>query len=67
MAREPFAARLICIWTGALFWLLFKGGKGGFQQQLARQYEGRNFWTGFIVQLALLALFIFLVIKARQH
>ena len=62
MAREPFAARLTCIWIGAAIFFICKGFKGGIQNQLESKYDNRNFWTGYVFSLLLLGGIIYLVI-----
>lgn len=58
MAREPFSARLTCIWAGAFFFFMLTGFRGGIRKQLNTGYENRNFWAGYLLSLLLLTTII---------
>jgi hypothetical protein len=57
MAKEPFASKLTSIWIGAFFFWMIKGFRGKYEEQLVKELESRNVWTGYFISL----LFIFLV------
>ncbi len=59
MAREPFSARLSCIWIGAFFFFILAGFRGGIRKQLNTAFENRNFWIGYLLSLMFLATFIY--------
>ncbi len=64
MAREPFAARLTCIWIGALFFFMIRGFSGKFSDQLRKEKESKNLWTGYLITLlALVAVIYFVFVK----
>ncbi|WP_262921813.1 hypothetical protein [Flavobacterium amniphilum] len=42
MAKEPFAVKLTCIWTGGFFFWILKGFKGKLTHQFAEEHESRN-------------------------
>jgi len=51
MAQEPFAEKLTSKWVGAAFFWLLNGFKGKYSGQLIPQYDKRNLWTGYIINL----------------
>lgn len=52
MAKEPFAARLTCIWIGGFFLWMFRGFKGSLVEIFVEKNENKNFWIGYIVTIA---------------
>jgi hypothetical protein len=51
MAREPFAEKLTSKWIGAAFFWLLKGFSGKYSDLLITQYDRRNMWTGYILNI----------------
>lgn len=66
MAREPFAARLTCIWIGAIFNFAIRGFRGNIHNQFKEENNSRNFWTGFVITIIALIAFMYLVF-IRPH
>lgn len=67
MAKEPFSAKLTCIWTGGFLIWLIKGCKGKLSAAFAEQYNNRNFWTGYLAQMILLAAWLVMMIFKWQN
>ncbi|MCL9806219.1 hypothetical protein NAT51_11845 [Flavobacterium amniphilum] len=63
MAKEPFAVKLTCIWTGGFFFWVLKGFKGKLIDQLADGYESRNAWTGYFISLLFAGTVVYLVVR----
>lgn len=51
MAQDPFAARQTSIWIDGFFYWVIRGFKGRFAEQIAAQYDKRNFWTGYVITI----------------
>jgi hypothetical protein len=64
MAREPFAAHLTSIWIGALFFWLMKGLKGKFSEQLKKEFENRNMWTGYLISVIAFAAIVYYFVSS---
>jgi len=63
MAKEPFAAQLTSIWIGGFFFWILKGFKGKLVNQCNSEFEKRNLWTGYILQLLFVGILVFSLIK----
>lgn len=53
MAKEPFAARLTCIWIDGFFLWMFRGFKGSLVEIFIEKNENKNFGIGYIVTIVL--------------
>lgn len=65
MAREPFAEQLTTKWVGAAFYWVLHGCRGKYSDLLHRKYDTRNLWTGYIINIIVLVvlLYIFFIKK----
>lgn len=62
MAKEPFAARLTCLWIGAFFYWVLHGFRGGLRRQINSKYDNRNMWTGYIIMLIIVGIWVKIVL-----
>lgn len=62
MAKEPFAARLAAIWSGAFFFWILKGFRGKLSEEISNN-ETRNMWAGYIISLIALVLLVYFFIR----
>lgn len=62
MAKEPFAARLTCIWIGGFFLWMFRGFKGSLVEMFVKKNEKKNFRIGYIAAIVFFSIGIVLVV-----
>jgi hypothetical protein len=63
MAKEPFAAKLTCFWTGGFFFWILKGFKGKLTDQYAEEYKKRNVWTGYVITLLFAGILVYFLVR----
>jgi hypothetical protein len=63
MSKEPFGAQLTSIWIGGFFFWILKGFKGKLQDQFSDEFNNRNLWTGYILQLIFVGILVFFLVK----
>ncbi|WP_428231619.1 hypothetical protein [Flavobacterium sp.] len=63
MAKEPFAAQLTSLWIGAFFFWMIKGFRGKLSDQFILQFEKRNIWIGYCIQLFFIVIIINYIIE----
>lgn len=56
MAKELVAAQLTSLWIGGFFFWIIKGFKGKLRDQFILQFEKRNIWSGYVIQLLLVGI-----------
>ena len=68
MAKEPFAARLTCIWIGGFVIWLFKGCRGKLRGAFTEKYDSRNFWVGYAaIIISIVGFLVFVVINEMRR
>ncbi|PIF33557.1 hypothetical protein CLU81_4174 [Flavobacterium sp. 9] len=65
MAKEPFAEQLTSIWIGGFFFWILKGFTGKLVDQYNTEFDKRNLWAGYILQLFFVGILVFFLIKDR--
>jgi hypothetical protein len=63
MSKEPFTAQLTSIWIGGFFFWILKGFKGKLQDLFSDEFNNRNLWTGYILQLVFVGILVFFLVK----
>jgi len=65
MSRELFASKLTSIWIGGLFFWIFKGFKGSYQDMISAKHETRNLWVGYFLMLAGVIRLVYYIVKDK--
>ena len=61
MENEPTAPYLLCVWIGGFFYWILKGFSGKYVDQLKDELRSRNFWTGYVISMILVAAVVYVV------